>query len=507
MIRLIAFLLFLLPSIVNAASSCQSGETTTVVGFYPAGSVPSSTISLFDSSWAYSGPVNVQTDGSFQALYTCVFVQLYCVDGSAAPGNDQANCSEVLCPDGSVAPSGDLALCPVDPPPDPDPIPDPPPDPVLPDFGEWDDLFVRLLVSLKTMALDTVVPPLNSISGNILALTAVLNQTREALMQRIADVASSSTLAVTTAINQQTALLSNGFGSVTASIASASDALGAKLDQVNVYLSHNAALLGSVAANIMDAAVRVEDAFLRQTQDLLTGIGDLRNSVSGAAAMLKASIDEGLLSAKNAVLDLGDVVDSGFDSVTDLMQAAADRADSLAQVVSGMAGAIQSLPNEIANAILTSEAYNSGSNSIVQAVNDGFAAITGAYDGILTEINDTISDVAGTAGMAYDKLDELTTNAADFFAGTPSALSDSGAAALSEPIPENPLADPVEVNLDSMLSTTVSGGGGCPAPATAEVMGQTITFHYDQLCDWAETVGKLVLILASILSLRIIAKE
>lgn len=102
-------------------------------------------------------------------------------------------------------------------------------------------------------------------------------------------------------------------------------------------------------------------------------------------------------------------------------------------------------------------------------------------------------------------IDNMALQLSDFISGTPSALSDLGTSTLAASTGENPLGTPEEINLSGIIKTNVSGSAGCPSAATADVMGHTITFSYQPMCDWAAIVGKLIMIIAAIVSIRIIA--
>lgn len=49
------------------------------------------------------------------------------------------------------------------------------------------------------------------------------------------------------------------------------------------------------------------------------------------------------------------------------------------------------------------------------------------------------------------------------------------------------------------------GGGSCPAPQTLTVMGQDLEFSYAPICDFADVIRALVLVMSSILAVRILA--
>lgn len=402
----------------------------------------------------------------------------------------------VLCPDGTPAPNGDLLGCNTLPPPDPNPNPTP--------LGE---VAAALSDAVSNAINVSLMPVLATFAGRISEVASNIVSAKDYLSQRMGEIASQSVTSITNAISQQTTVLTSAIAGVSDVLSNMSQNMNNKLDQANTYLDHIRISVAALGTNINEAASHITDGITAQTQELMTGLTDVRNAVSSGAAWMVSAVTEGGVNTVNAIRDLHDTVTTGLADISGYLNDAAVNAENSLTSLANISSAIAQLPSQIANAIVTNEGFGAGAASIVQAFNDGVTALTTSLTDIYDSIDSMSGDLIRYGDSIYSKLDDLTTKAADFFAGTPSAMSDKGSAILNEPSPDNPLATPEEVNLDSMLSTTVSGGGGCPAPVSVDVLGGTLYFRYDMLCEWAETVGKLIMILASILSLRIIAKD
>lgn len=494
MIRLIISLLFLFPSLSFAA--CVSGQNWSgtlalLVGTSPA--IVTINGDTYDVVTATPGAISV--DGQWQqytGTWTCA---------TLPPPPDP-----ILCPDGSAPPNGDLAQCPVTPPNPPDPLPaptDPGAQPNVNPYGSELEIASQRLMQQEFWTRQV----LEEVRGAINNVNQTIISAKDYLAQRIGEISQQATASITNAISQQTQTLSSNIAGVASAIANMSQNMSTKLDQANVYLNQITANIAALGTNINEAAAQITDGITAQTQELITGLTDVRNAVSSGAAWMVSAVTEGGVNTVNAIRDLHDTVTTGLADISGYLNDAAVNAENSLTSLANISSAIAQLPSQIANAIVTNEGFGAGAASIVQAFNDGVTSLTTSLTDIYDSIDSMSGDLIRYGDSIYSKLDDLTTKAADFFAGTPSAMSDKGSAILNEPLPDNPLATPEEVNLDSMLSTTVSGGGGCPAPVSVDVLGGTLYFRYDMLCEWAETVGKLIMILASILSLRIIAKD
>lgn len=140
---------------------------------------------------------------------------------------------------------------------------------------------------------------------------------------------------------------------------------------------------------------------------------------------------------------------------------------------------------------------------------DNFDIKKGIYDLTerITTYFDSIKDTLDSMGSWMDtfgqKVDTFMTDVENFMTGMNSQYAQDGAAALSAP-EANPLKNPQTIDMSNILDTTVNGSGACPPPATADVMGQTLTFDYSSLCDWADTAGKLIMMIAGLISIRML---
>lgn len=445
---LLAFFLLLTSSVAWSASGCQSGQTQTDAGFYQSGATPASTITMFDSSWSYIGPVDVQADGSFRAQYQCIFVQLTCPDGSNAPGNDQANCAPVMCPDGSVAPSGDLASCPstvtcadgtvVDAASSCPPTACPPntvadsfgycqptgqntPDPGVFGTGSTGDIDLNIIQTNRNLV-------------DIWSLLGIANSFLSSISSKLTNLADP----IVRAINQ-----------------SKSDIVQA-LNNSNGILSSIKTALNSISLDLISIASLTANYWNDKFDRLYTKLDD---------------------------------IDFFTASIKTLIEAADSHISTL---LGGIPGAITDSYVAVAGVIYDSNMAVQGAvNNVEGAVHDLGFKICGKDDNCFQSVVDAIN-------FQTDK-------AAAFFAGTPSALSDHGSAVLAAGAGENPLATPEEHDVSSLLNTDVGPSGSCPAPIDVPVMGQVISFSYQPLCDWAGFAGNFLMVVAAIASIRIIA--
>lgn len=451
-------------SIINIT---LNGDPYTVVNASQVGVDPVTNEDIYSGSWSCTAPPPVT-----------------CPDGSTAPNGDLAQCPPqdnfLVCADGTAAPGGDIFAC--------------------PSGTSPGTLSAQQLLEKQANAIDTSNAFLNAILG---AVTDLKNTALQAL-SAITDASYN----IQQAINAQTASLSAAITAGNAAVVSSLTSLAGSVSSGFTALSLKADHAIAELVNIQTTLTGIADNFTLQLanirDNLVSEISQVRSAVSSGAAMVKAAVDESALNIVNAI---NAAHQEALNAATDFYADSLTSAQDMIYATGLVASAVGQLPDRIANAILTSEAFAGiqsipgslsqvGSN-IVTAINGMGNDLLATLDGGLDALNTSITD-------AIASIDNLTTKAADFFAGTETPYSLQGAAELANPS-ANPLTTPENVDVSGMLDTNISAGGSCPAPATAEVLGQSLTFSYDPICDWANIVGKLILIIAAFVSIRIMA--
>nr|WP_305794278.1 virulence factor TspB C-terminal domain-related protein [Salinivibrio sp. VYel4] len=61
-------------------------------------------------------------------------------------------------------------------------------------------------------------------------------------------------------------------------------------------------------------------------------------------------------------------------------------------------------------------------------------------------------------------------------------------------------------NIVNNPDQSVTLNGGCPAPKTVQVMGADVSFSYDMICQLADTLRPLFILLCSLLSMFMVGR-
>lgn len=234
--------------------------------------------------------------------------------------------------------------------------------------------------------------------------------------------------------------------------------------------------LSVIASRVNDLNSRIYQAGL----DIVSGLG---NKIDHAAGLLGAGLNKIEYAIVTARYGIQGLLVEAKDIVTQVHYD------------------LQNLPYNMLNAFdsFIRDRTLDIQQTIINAADQIYNGVTGVGS------QTTVGGADPYSPQILASIDNLTTKFADFITGETSALSTKGTAVLAEGVGENPLGTPDEKDLSTIIKTTVSGGGACPASATADVMGHTITFSYQPMCDWADIVGKFIMIIAAMISIRIIA--
>ncbi len=244
------------------------------------------------------------------------------------------------------------------------------------------------------------------------------------------------------------------------------------------YQAHSSAEL---ARQVQQVATRNQNVFFEQLQRDQTYQEYLtRNSLQ----QLELAI--------NAFSQLGFKLNSGeierrldYDTIA-TVSAINNLAASINGGGSGGGGGTGECPNGIDK--LTGECLGGGGS--------GGGTGTGDFDD--TGIIGAIESLTAPDGL-FDKLSKAVT---EFFDGEESGLSTIGNSSLTETA-QNPLKDPQIYNVSSMLDHGTKSGS-CPAPIGFTALGQNLQFDMSPICPWANIVGSLIMVIASIVSFRIV---
>lgn len=211
------------------------------------------------------------------------------------------------------------------------------------------------------------------------------------------------------------------------------------------------------------------------------GTGGTTGGTSGGSGGAGTSVDMGpVVTAVNAVAAK---VDSGTVAVTQALE-----------VIRGVV--VQSGRDVVDSVTALGDRVVGSVDAVRSAIGDQTAQL-GVYFGVLGD------RVVNGLGDVANAVDRLGVDLGNFMRGEESDYAAKGRAVDGNG--ENPLATPDEVDVSGMLHTDVSGGGSCPAPHVFSVLGKEITYSFDRVCEWADIVGKVIMILAAFVSLRILA--
>lgn len=337
----------------------------------------------------------------------------------------------------------------------------------------------------------------NELLGQILGAVSQLTSKSSEVINNLAAASND----ITTAIQNQTSTLSQAVtasgASVTAGVASLKASTEFLLNGIQTSLT---VIDGSIRQAASDLVFNINSNFDRAINEFALKSDQIRSAVNTGSMVVRAAVDESALNIVNAINNGQQIANDYYaDSLASL--------ENLSTAVAQNTSAIGQLPGAIANAIATNEAIQ-GLMAIPGALNQLGTSFTDSIGSAVTALSDSLDagfDSLNTSLMdIFTSIDTLTNKASDFFAGTETPYSLQGAAELSQQT-ANPLASSDEVDISTIIKTNPGGGGSCPAPSTADVLGQQITFNYDQICEWAQIVGKLVLIIAAFASIRVFA--